>query len=202
LNFSNFSVLVAFFQNTCDFTSDRSRNSRRIAAATRGTVWGTYGATLMRNQNPHKLISPSVMLYCVDFVQPNGFSKFWTPLKNAHGFQKLCEKIYFENQVVFANLRMRAKKAYNEKILDQKIQKNWGFHEKVYAKLKHSQNNVPERHTELCPIEVFANFRWPIRCPILYCAASVHRKLCQNFGPPLNNALGFKNYVKKRDFEN
>ena len=29
---------MGFFQNTCGFTSDRSRNSRRIAAATRGTV--------------------------------------------------------------------------------------------------------------------------------------------------------------------
>jgi tRNA A-37 threonylcarbamoyl transferase component Bud32 len=39
-------------------------------------------------------------------------------------FKNYVKKIYFENQVVFANLRMRAKKAYNEKILDQKIQKN------------------------------------------------------------------------------
>jgi len=31
----------------------------------------------------------------------------------------------------------------------------------------------------------------------LYCAASVHRKDVQNFGPPLKNAPGFKNYVKK-----
>ena len=119
------------------------------------------------------------------------FDPFWT----MHlVFKNYVKKKTFWKLSFFCQSKNADKKAYNENFFDQKIQKNWEFHEKFYAQLKPSQNNFPKRETQLCLIEFFSNLLWvfdPSNVRILTVQVLYTESMFKIFDTLLNNAPGF-----------